>query len=438
MYHNHLYDENGKFKGKARVQEQAKVIVFPSGAKLEFSFLDNENEIKKNWQGAQLTGAYFEEFGNHSEFAFNYIRTRMRSKSKYRSFIRCTLNPEPNHFCLKYLTRFIDQKSGLAIKEFSGRNAYYIVYKGDTITSWDKEELLEKYPKKKPRVYTFIPSSLEDNKAMLLNNSEYKEDLESNDPANAALLLDGNWLYKPNPNGVWERSLLQGNIVDCLPLNCTLSRSWDKASSKPAKEGGDSKQLDPDFTASVGFGKHTDNVVYVFGDYKEDNEGMQRSRFRENTGLRDDYILQQAKHDTPDVKIILPRDLGQGGVFEYKESAKALQIEGFIVVQDPSVSNASKLKRFEPFVAACYNGNVKWVKSSFDPAVWDYMILELENFNPITKNNKYHDDIVDAFSSNFAYCMNTRSHAPPTLPDFDSPTMSSGLDGNIDDSLLFW
>ena len=81
-----------------------------------------------------------------------------------------------------------------------------------------------------------------------------------------------------------------------------------------------------------------------------------------------------------------------------------MQVEGFTVKQDPSISNASKAKRFDPFAAGCYIGQVYWVKSSFDPAVWDYMLLELENFNPLTKNNGFHDDLVDCFSSAYAVC----------------------------------
>lgn len=74
MYDPFLKDSSGKFKGKAQIREKDKVIIFPSGAKVEFSFLENENETKRNWQGAQLTGCYFEEFGNHSEYNFNYLR----------------------------------------------------------------------------------------------------------------------------------------------------------------------------------------------------------------------------------------------------------------------------------------------------------------------------------------------------------------------------
>ncbi len=62
-----------------------------------------------------------------------------------------------------------------------GKPAYFIVDKGEVISAWTAEELKEKYPNKKPRLYTFIPSSLEDNPAMLESNEDYADDLLAND-----------------------------------------------------------------------------------------------------------------------------------------------------------------------------------------------------------------------------------------------------------------
>lgn len=349
----------------------------------------------------------------------------MRSDSKYKSFIRCGLNPHPTHFVHKYLKLFIDQKTGFAIKEYSGRPCYYVFEKGEILTSWSKEDLIDKFPNKNPRKFTFIPSSLEDNQYMLSKNESYREDLEANDPANAAMLLSGNWKYTPAANGVWERSTLNGQIVDKIPIGCSLIRAWDKAASKPAKEGGDSKTLDPDYTASIGMAKDSNGFIYIFGNYQEDAMGNQRARFREKPGVRDTYILDQCRKDGVDVVQVLPQDLGQGGLFEFKESAKTLQSHGFTVKKDPSVSNASKMKRFDPFAAACFNGMVYWVKSSFSPEVWDYMILELENFNPLTKNNGFHDDLVDCFSSGYAASIQTKVRKAVHIPVVNAPTLLS-------------
>ena len=64
MYSPFLYeqtgDRKGKFKGKANIKERDKVIIFPSGATVEFSYLDRDADAETNWQGAELTAAYFD------------------------------------------------------------------------------------------------------------------------------------------------------------------------------------------------------------------------------------------------------------------------------------------------------------------------------------------------------------------------------------------
>lgn len=419
----HTGPKKGKFKGKAQIREKDKIIIFPTGARVEFSYLDSDKDCKENWQGAQLTAAYFDEFGHFSKYCFNYIRTRMRSKSKYKSFIRCSLNPEPNHFVLEYLQRYINAE-GFAEKTLMGKFAYFVVDKGEIITSWSHQELKDKYPNKKPRLYTFVPSSLEDNPAMLSSNEDYADDLMANDPANAAMLLLGNWKYKPAANGMFDKNTVQTIPLSSLPFNCRYTRSWDKASSKPSKEGGDSKQLDPDYTASIKFAKDKNGLIYIMGDYVREKDGIQRARFREKPGIRDIYIMDQAVKDGSDVIIYLPQDPGQGGVVEFQEAAKKLQAEGFVVKKDPSPSNKSKRFRFEAFCSACHTGNIFWVKDTFDPTVWDYMMMELENFDG-DKNNGYHDDIVDSFSTGYAASIKEKVFSAPSIPTISAQTLTS-------------
>ena len=139
---------------------------------------------------AEITAAYLDEGSHYGEFSFNYIRTRLRSKSKYKSFMRVSLNPDPNHFILKYLDRYIGD-DGYAMKEYSARPAYFVFNKGELVTSWSYDELVEQFPNSKPRTYTFVPSSLADNPKMLESNPDYADDLQANDPANAEMLLHG-------------------------------------------------------------------------------------------------------------------------------------------------------------------------------------------------------------------------------------------------------
>lgn len=360
------------------------------------------------------------EFTHFSEYAYNYVGTRMRSDSKYRSFIRAGLNPSPIHFVHKYLDNMYIGEDGFAIKENSARPAYYVVVDGQIKTAWTKEELIAAYPEEDPIKYCFIPSSLADNKKMLLKNEKYASQLRASDPANAAMLLDGNWKYTPAPNGIFSRDLITDSQIvkmSDIPENATYIRCWDKAATVPAKEGGDSKQKDPDYTASVGMARDSQGLTYVFGNYKRDKEtGNELFRFRKKPFARDLLIEEQALKDIEDfgasIYQVLPRDPAQAGLAEQQQSALKLQKVGVSVKKDESVPNQRKQTRFEPFCSAMGNGSIFWVKESFDPATWDYIMLECENFNPDTKNNGFHDDIVDCFSSCWATLQKVKVRRP--------------------------
>lgn len=419
----------GKYKGKARITDSQGnyKIVFPSGATIEFSYLTSEKDAVENWQGAQLSAAFFDEFTHFDEGSYNYIRTRMRSNSKYPSFIRCSMNPDPVHFVRhKYLEPFIvkdesSPKYGVLDKALNGKIRYYVFDRGNVESSWSKEDLVERFPKSKPRQYTMVSSSLTDNPKMLENNPDYAEDLKANDPANAAMLLDGNWYYQPASNGIWERGTIQKVSYSETPIDINLCRGWDKASTEPNKE---KSSYDPDYTASVKIGKCGRGNYYVFGDYIEDAEGSQIGRFRKKSGARNELILQQSQLDGDDVKVILPLDPAAAGQIEFQEHAKELQSAGFTVYKDPMPYNKAKLKRFEPFCSACHNGYVFFVEDSFDKKVLDYLYLELENFDG-DKNNGYKDDCVDALASGFNYISRAKVSKPVTIPEMNCPTRLS-------------
>lgn len=323
------------------------------------------------------------------------------------------------------------QEDGLANKELSGRPAYYIVDNGMVITSWSQEDLLERYPEEEPRKFTMIPSSLDDNQHMLSKNKNYKSNLKANDPANAAMLLSGNWKYTPAANGVFERANVRPSQIIMerdLPNDLEYFRAYDKASSVPVREGGDSKTLDPDYTCSIMFARsRSTSNIYVMGSYIRDkNTNEQLARFRKKPGPRDELIRDQCLYDIErygdNVYCILPRDPAQAGESEQMQAMKALSLHGIKVKPDPSHGNKSKQTRFEPFCVQTYSDSIYWVKDTFDVSVWDYMLLELENFNPLMKNNGFHDDLVDCFSSAHAVCIKTKTHRPVPIPSTSART----------------
>lgn len=51
MYMPLLMNKDGKFIGKANIKEQEMLIIFPTGATIEFSYLDRDQSAEENWQG---------------------------------------------------------------------------------------------------------------------------------------------------------------------------------------------------------------------------------------------------------------------------------------------------------------------------------------------------------------------------------------------------
>ena len=426
LYRPFLLDADGNFRGMAKINDSQGnyKITFPSGAVIEFSYLTCEKDAIDNFQGAELTGAVFDEFTHFDEPTFNYIRTRMRSESKYPSFIRASMNPHPNHFVKdKYIEPFLindedDPLYGVIDKSLNGKLRYYVFDGGQIVSSWNKDDLQSQYPDKPVRSYTVVGSSLSDNKKMLEKNSTYADDLGANDPANAAMLLSGNWMYQPPANGFWDRTSYQEIKSNQLPMGISWCRSYDKAANEPNPE---LSSYDPDYTASVKVGKDRQGNIYIAGDYIRDEEGDFLMRYRKKVGTRDQIILKQAIHDSERVTVVFPVDPAQSGKFEFTESSKKLIQEGFIVKPDPSPSNKSKAKRFEPFCSACTAGFVYFVEDTFNKKDLDYLKLELENFDG-DKNNGYKDDLVDSVSTGFTYMIKKRVYSTLHVPTIDAPT----------------
>jgi hypothetical protein len=58
--------------------------------------------------------------------------------------IRGTLNPDKYHFVYDWVKPYIDEE-GFPIKELSGKLRYYYRINNELITSWDRDELMNKY-----------------------------------------------------------------------------------------------------------------------------------------------------------------------------------------------------------------------------------------------------------------------------------------------------
>jgi predicted phage terminase large subunit-like protein len=170
----------------------------------------------------------------------------------------------------------------------------------------------------------------------------------------------------PKDGGLFNVKSL--NYINEIPKIIRKVRSWDVAAS-------DGKN---DYSASALLGIDSDGNYYILD--------VWRDQF--GTKERDIKILDTAKIDGPEVKIILPEDPGAGGKSMTVYWSKMLA--GFNVRFERPLGN--KTYRAEPLAVQINNGNFYVLRSDWNRD----MIREMEMF-PFSKN----DDQIDSLSSGF-------------------------------------
>lgn len=147
----------------ARYREVEKMWTFPSGAKVEFGFLERDADVYR-YQGQAYSWIGFDEITHlPTEFAWNYLASRLRTTdSEIVPYMRCTANPggAGAHWVKK---RYIDPN--VPHEPFMG---------ADGLTR------------------KFIPASLQDN-PYLAKDGRYEQMLKALPPTQRKQLLDGDW-----------------------------------------------------------------------------------------------------------------------------------------------------------------------------------------------------------------------------------------------------
>jgi len=147
----------------AKFREVEKLWNFPSGAKIEFGFLEKDADVYR-YQGQAYSWIGFDEITHlPTEFGWNYLASRLRTTDPdLQTYLRCTANPGGigAHWVKKrYVEAFEYNKS------FVG-----------------KDGLTRK----------FIPARLQDN-PYLSEDGEYERMLSSLPAVQRKQLLEGNW-----------------------------------------------------------------------------------------------------------------------------------------------------------------------------------------------------------------------------------------------------
>ena len=162
-----LIDKSRELYPKAfpgcKYREVEKLWNFPSGAKIEFGFLERDADVYR-YQGQAYSWIGFDEITHlPTEFPWNYLASRLRTTdSEIVPYMRCTANPGGvgAHWVKK---RYIDPNE--PNESFLG---------ADGLTR------------------KFIPARLEDN-PYLAEDGRYEQMLKALPPTQRKQLLEGNW-----------------------------------------------------------------------------------------------------------------------------------------------------------------------------------------------------------------------------------------------------
>ena len=147
----------------AKYKEVEKLWVFPSGAKMEFGFLERDADVYR-YQGQAYSFIGFDEITHlPTEFAWNYLASRLRTTDpEIETYMRCTANP------------------------------------GGSGANWVKKRYIDPSPPNESfrgadgLTRKFIPARLQDN-PYLAKDGRYEQMLKALPPTQRQQLLDGNW-----------------------------------------------------------------------------------------------------------------------------------------------------------------------------------------------------------------------------------------------------
>ena len=286
--------------------EKEKQYVFPSGASLNFGYLESANDCYR-YQGAEFQYIGMDEVTHIDPANYRYLFSRLRKPKTLQVPLRFRATANPGgQFGEYYYQRFFVEGP------------------------------------EKGRI--FIGAGLDDNP--YLDAEAYKESLDELDPVERERLLNGNWEIKAQGD-MFNRHWFTIIPAHEIPLGVRTVRYWDMASTDPARRKAKSKGRDkrePDWT--VGFKlSHYQGMYWV-----EDIVRVQKTP----QGV-EDIIKETARYDGYSVAIRMEQEPGSSGAITIDHYARnVLQGYDFAGV----ASTGSKVERARTASAASQAGRV--------------------------------------------------------------------------------
>lgn len=321
---------------------------FPSGAVLQFGYLDGQHDHLR-YQSTEWQYVGFDELTHFRELQYRYLFSRLRrlAGSRIPIRMRAASNPGgPGHDWVK------------------GR---FAIYRSD---AEDAESLLvchdPAWVAEHERI--FVPATIADNPH--LDQAEYERSLAELTPRERAQLLKGDWDAVATGD-LFRREFFE--IVDAAPLGETV-RYWDLAATEPH-----TNNQDPDWTVGTRLTKAANGLWFV----------EHVARFRKRPHGVEERAKAIADEDGLAVTVGIEQEPGASGKAMVAHWQRNVLPRHEVRVHAPS---DAKGVRARPFAAKAEAGLVKVLRGPWNGPWFD----ELESFP-----EGEHDDQVDSVSGAF-------------------------------------
>lgn len=305
----------------ATYNETGHLWKFPSGASVEFAYLERDADVHR-YQGAEFQFVGFDELPHFTEYQYTYMMSRLRSSNGLPTRLRATGNPDGPH--LEWVrARFAAWIDGQVPHEQS---------------VWFGPDGKRCAPHTKlARSRCYIPGKLSENPYL---GEDYLANLLQLDPVTRAKLLDGDWDAAMGEGAMFHRTWWQ--YLREPPVCERWVRAWDFGAGDDPTEGvlmGDrGAGVVPRFVV-------LDCISHV-GPPHEVHA----------------LVQQTANADGPDVTVCVPQDPGQAG----KDQAHTFvrELAGYTVVTRRPSQN--KTVRAGPYSAQVGARNVALVRAPWN------------------------------------------------------------------------
>lgn len=318
--------------------EKERKFVFPSGAIIQFGYMETEKD-RFNYQGGEYQFIGFDEVTHMSEVCYKYMFSRLRRLEGVNIPLRVRAASNPPD---------------------DGDNA-----------EWVYNRFVN--PETKAKHVVFIPAGMDDNPH--LDTETYKENLEELDPVTRARLKDGNWEITRKGN-MFKEEWFEIVPSSAVPKNRRIIRSWDMAASVEGQ-----KNKNPDETATIRLSE-CQGIFYI-----EDVRGCQERPSGTNA-----FQEAIAKQDGRTIPVVEEQEPGSSGIATIENKARTIY-KGY--TYSGIKSTGSKILRAKPVSAAAEKGLVKIVNTC-QPKFLKKLLDQLSGFPAFP-----HDDYVDALSLAF-------------------------------------